>query len=69
MGEILMLILVNTRVLQDGHITIKAMITNVYADEQPMMIQNDNVVHCIYLFPPIKPCAMCFIFLRFANFN
>jgi hypothetical protein len=69
MGEVLTLIFVNIRVSQDGHIMIRARITNVYVDEQPMMVQNDNVIHCIYLFPPIKPCAMCFILPKFANFN
>jgi hypothetical protein len=69
MGEVLTLIFVYTGMLRDGHIMIKTKITNVYVDEQPMMVQNDNVVHCIDLFPPIKPCAMCFIMLKLANFN
>ncbi len=63
------LILVNTRVSQDGHIMIRARIINVYVDEQPMMVQNDNVVHCIYIFLPIKLCVMCFILLGLVNFN
>ncbi len=62
-------ILVNIIMSQDGYIVIRAMITNVYVDEQPMMVQNDSVFHCICLFPPIKPCAMCFILRGLANFN
>jgi hypothetical protein len=69
MGEVLTPILVNIKVLQDGHIVIKARIINVYVDEQPMMVQNDNVVHCILFFLPIKLCAICFILPRLANFN
>jgi hypothetical protein len=42
---------------RDAHIMVQAKITNVYVDEQPMMVQNDHVVNCIYLFPPINPCA------------
>jgi hypothetical protein len=38
MGEVLTPILVNIRVPQDGHIMIRAKITNVYVDEQPMMV-------------------------------
>jgi hypothetical protein len=34
MGEELTPILVDTKVSQDAHIVIKAMITNVYVDEQ-----------------------------------
>jgi hypothetical protein len=47
MDEVLTPILVNTKVPQDRHIVIKANITNFYVDEQPMMVQNDNVIHCI----------------------
>ncbi len=43
MGENLTIILVNIKVFQDVHIVIKAMITNVYVDEQPMMVKNDGV--------------------------
>jgi hypothetical protein len=38
MGEVLKPILMNTGVPQDDHIVIKARITNVYVDEQPMMV-------------------------------
>jgi hypothetical protein len=50
MGETLTLIPLNIKVPQDVHIMIRARITNVYVDEQPMMVQNDHVVHFIYLF-------------------
>jgi len=38
MGEVLTPILVKIRVPQDGHIVIKARITNVFVDEQSMMV-------------------------------
>jgi hypothetical protein len=38
MGEVLTPILVKIRVPQVGHIVIKARITNVFVDEQPMMV-------------------------------
>jgi hypothetical protein len=38
-----------------------------YVNEQPMMDQNDYVVHCIY--EPIKPCAMCLILPLLMNFD
>jgi hypothetical protein len=69
MGEELTPILVGTRMLLDAHIVIKAMITNVYVNEQPMMVKNDNVFHCINFFLPIEPCTMCLIMLGLANFN
>jgi hypothetical protein len=50
-------------------IFVRAKITNVHVGKQPMMVQNDHVVNCIYLFPPINPCAMCFILLGLVNFN
>ncbi len=68
MDEVLTPILINIKVPQDHHIVIKANITNVYVDEQPMMVQNDNVIHCIF-FLPIKPRAMCFILQGLTNFN
>jgi len=43
MGEKLTPIIVKIKVLQDVHIVIKAMITNFYVDEQPMMVKNDGV--------------------------
>ncbi len=69
MGEKLIPIIVDTRVSQDDHIVIKTLITNVYVDEQPMMVKHDSVFHCINLFLPIEPCIMCFILLGLANFN
>jgi hypothetical protein len=50
MGEVLTLIPLNIKEPQDVHIMIRARITNVYVDEQPMMVRNDHVVHFIYLF-------------------
>jgi len=38
MGEILTPILVKIKAPQDGHIMIRARITDVYVDEQPMMV-------------------------------
>ncbi len=38
MGEVLTPILVKIKVPQDGHIVIKVKITNIYVDEQPMMV-------------------------------
>jgi hypothetical protein len=69
MSEELTPILVDIKVSQDVHIVIKAMITNVYVDEQPVMVKNDGVFHCINLFLPIEPCMMCLILLGLANFN
>jgi hypothetical protein len=40
---------------------IGAWVALVYIDEQPMMVHNDHVIHYIYFFLPIKPCAMCLI--------
>jgi len=51
------------------HDMVRAKITNVHVGKQPMMVQNDHVVNCIYFFPPINPCAMCFILLGLVNFN
>jgi hypothetical protein len=69
MGEILTPILINIKVLQDVHIIIKTMITNVYVNEQLMMVQNDYVVYFILFFSPIKPCAMCLILLKLLKLN
>jgi hypothetical protein len=38
MGKILTPILVKIKVPQDGHIVLKPMITNIYVNEQPMMV-------------------------------
>jgi hypothetical protein len=38
---------------------IGAQVAWVYIDEQPVMVYNDHVVHCIYLFLAIKPCGTC----------
>jgi hypothetical protein len=69
MGEVLTPILVNIKVPQYVHIMIRARITNVYVDEQPMMVRNDHVVHFFYFFPPIKLCAMCLILLKLLKLN
>jgi hypothetical protein len=69
MGEVLTPIPINIKVLQDVHIMIRARITNVYVDEQLVMVQNDHVVHFILFFPPIKLCAMCLILLKLLKFN
>jgi hypothetical protein len=34
-----------------------------------MMIHNDYVVHRVYIFPPIKPHAMCLILPWLADLN
>jgi hypothetical protein len=69
MGEVLTPILVNIKVLQHVHIMIRAKITNVYVNEQLVMVRNEHVVHFILFFSPIKPCAMCFIRLKLLKLN
>ncbi len=69
MGEVLTPIIVNIKVSQDVHIMIRARITNVYVNEQLVMVQNDHVVHFIFILLPIKLCAMCIILLKLLKHN
>jgi len=44
-------------------------VVSVYVGEQLVMVQNDYVVFCIYIFLPIKSCMMCFIPPWLLNFD